>query len=462
MPPSSIPQKLHRFEHDPAWEGKRLKEVLRLVLPDLGSRGALLVITNGLVSSADEAEPWINADFIVPTGSPVTVDLRHGLHGQGKSKHPHLHERMNVRHDDDHVVVVAKRPFMLVQPSDEPENDKGTRAVPLVELLKHYWKAKGDRGTNPILVQRLDFETSGLLVIAKNVEASRQLQLQLRPPRRLKRDYLAIVAGTFTEQKGTWKSYMGYGKGNIRQSLAEGSRTAPSSSKVQYAETRYKVEKVFENATLLRLQLETGRTHQIRIHCAEAGHPVLGDDHYLRLAENVLDRVAKGKLKPRGEDSPWKEALALVRLGQLTVAQPAKLPRRIALHATRLSFVHPATNERMTFEEPLPAELEDYMKGLGKWKPAKKEEDEVVEKAEEKKGKDGKRGKKRDEGEGMRDEKGKGGKGGKGRDEGEGSREEKKGRVAVKRGEGGGARRAKKELGEGEAKAKRIVKRPKR
>lgn len=366
MPAVLPPQKLHKFDYQPEWEGKRLREIVRLLFPDLGSRPTFLIVTNGLIRTG-AGDVIKDADQLVSEGTSLSIDLRHGIHGKGEAEHPHLHERMKVHHDDEHVVVVSKKPWTLVHAEDEGGPvAKGAKGVPLVDLLKLYWKAKGQPHATPILVQRLDLQTSGLLAMAKTPQASANLQRQLKPPRKMHRTYLAIVAGTLHTKQGTWKTYQGRGKIGLRQSIAEDTRSEKSLVGAAIAETRYEVLETRRDATLLKLELETGRTHQIRIHCAEAGHPILGDDHYEKLAENTLDRVAKQKLIPKSKLNPAKEAVAMVKDGQLEVVKPTRKAPRILLHATKLSFRHPYTNKAVSFTEPMPNDMQNYWDKLEK------------------------------------------------------------------------------------------------
>ena len=358
----NVPHRLHRFVWDPSWEGVRLRKLLQTLIPELGSRGAFSAIEAGL-ARLENGEALESADATLAADAVLLVDLRHGIHGEGQARHPGLLERMRVVHDDRDVVVVAKKSGVLVQPLED-EEEAEHQGTPLVELLKHYWKSRGLPVINPHLIQRLDRDTSGLLVLGKTPEAARKLQEQLKPPRQLKREYLAIVAGLFKNDSGTWKTYLGWGPTGLRQSMADANPEAAEDPDLQYAETHYKVGERLRNATLLELELETGRTHQIRIHCAESGHPVLGEEIYERLGESMLTRLAKGKFTARSPWNPAKEAERLVADGQLEIIAPAKPPKRLALHACRLTFNHPTTGERMMFEDPLPTELKQYMGGL--------------------------------------------------------------------------------------------------
>lgn len=356
MPAKSYPQKLHTFPYKPGWRELRLKQAVQQALPDLGSRHALLLIKNGLVKIGDSVIQ--DADAAIPEGTELSVDLRHGVHGRGDAKQPHLHERMKVHYDDDHLVVVEKQAGTLVQPA---EGSKDAKGAPLIELLKHYWRAKSQRIVNPVVIQRLDVGTSGLLVMGKTADAAKKLQRQLKPPRNLRREYLALVAGDMVVPRGSWLTYLGRGPMGLRQSRADERAPLENRRGLQEAETHFQVLKRWGAVTLLRLRLETGRTHQIRIHCAEAGHPILADDLYFPLGERTMERLAQQKFLPKTIHNPAHEALRQVQDGMMKPEAPKKAPPRLALHSTRLSFTHPATKERLQFEAPMPADLQRWI-----------------------------------------------------------------------------------------------------
>jgi 23S rRNA pseudouridine1911/1915/1917 synthase len=361
MSAKEVEQSLHQFPWKEKWRGQRLKPVVQSLLPALGSRNSFLVITNGLVRDG-EGKDLENPDLVLEQPLTLVVDLRHGIRGRGKPKRKSLRDRVEVLHDDNDIVVVVKSANVLTAPVDRGiEPKKKTLGPPVVETLQHYWKQRGVAVINPILIQRLDVETSGLIVLAKNPRAAAILQKQLQPPRTLKRTYLAIVAGTFTEKSGSWKSYLGRGKNSLRQTVgdvvAKGSPPAGS----QEATTTYEVVEELPGATLLRLELGTGRTHQIRIHCAESGHPVLGDEHYRILTQMNFERFVKKNWHVLTKENPAWEARALFDAGQQETVLPKKSPRRMALHATKLSFRHPTNNKVMTFEAPLPQDLLSYL-----------------------------------------------------------------------------------------------------
>jgi 23S rRNA pseudouridine1911/1915/1917 synthase len=198
-------------------------------------------------------------------------------------------------HQDEEVVVVNKPAGLLTAPT--PESDRNN----LSDLLSRRL------GRRVYVVHRLDLQTSGVLVFALTREANKALSEQFRA-HTVDREYLAVVRGEWPKHMVTVEDPVG-GKSAV---------------------THFSVERSLgPAATVLRARLETGRTHQIRIHCEGVGHPVLGDPQY------------------GGEDA---------------VEPPAP---RCALHATVLGFDHPRSGERLRFESPWPPELSTWLQSLG-------------------------------------------------------------------------------------------------
>lgn len=354
-----VPQKRYTFHYSDNWEGHSLHQVVQLCLPDLGSRGAMLAIKNGLVSDKDhEDEGLTDGRAAVAAGTDLIVDLRHGVQGRGKPKHPRLHERIKVFYDDEHIIVISKRSGTVSQELKSGQRSERAKGPSATELIKTYLKVQKKPVVEPILVQRLDLGTSGLMVVAKSAHAAAELQKQFRPPRVLTREYLAFVTGWLRTEKGTWKSILGEGGDGLKKTVSQDiAGKGPGSKRGRLAVTHYQIEEKFDDTCLLRLRLETGRTHQIRIHCAEAGHPILGDELYPKLTERIMDALAKQKLRPRNNNSPYNESQALISEGILKI-EPQSHTRRMALHCTKLKFFHPITGKKMEFEAPLPEDLE--------------------------------------------------------------------------------------------------------
>lgn len=338
MAAPALSQKLHVWPLPSEWEGRRVGEALAEVASALSSRQRVMAVRNGLVSL--DGEPVEDLDRLLEPGRHrLELDLRHGIRGEGRPARPRLLDQIKVLHDDGDCVVVSKAAGVLVQPT--PTEEPAGGAPPVVELLKHFWKSKGQRAVNPVVVQRLDKETSGVMVLGKNGAAGKVLQKQAAG-RTMERHYLAIVHGSPAEDRGTWRSVLGEGDDGLRQKIADsaeelGGRLPHGASE---AVTHWRVEERLRGATLLELRLETGRTHQIRVHCAEAGHPVVGDRIYAKLAQKRFPRT--GFL--------------------LTGAPPV---RRLMLHAAKLKFQHPTQPTRwLTFREQLPQLMEDFAAAL--------------------------------------------------------------------------------------------------
>jgi 23S rRNA pseudouridine1911/1915/1917 synthase len=331
--PAPPEQKLHQFDWRPVWSGRRVKEVLREVLPGLSSRSVVLVVSNGLVRAGDEVVD--NLDTLLLEERPLVVDLRHGVRGERPSRNPALIERIRVVYEDDDIVVISKAAGVVVQPEEEGLKSGG--GPPVIELLKHYWKRRGGRVDNPYLVQRLDKETSGLMVLARTVPAQRFLQKHATS-RAMERHYIAVVFGLVEPDSGTWHSWFGTDEEGRRVSVAQSGAEAPAGA--QEAITHFRVLERLRNATVLDVRLETGRTHQIRIHCAEAGHPVLGDRVYSGLGCRLHPGSARDIKAVRVE--------------------------RMMLHAVRLKFQHPSGRNRwLTFRDELPQPVRDLIEREG-------------------------------------------------------------------------------------------------
>lgn len=216
--------------------------------------------------------------------------------------------------EDAHLVVVEKPADLLTVPTHFREGDT------LIQRVTNYL-ARGRRAERAFVVHRLDRGVSGLLVFAKSLPLAERLRDQFEA-RKPEREYTALVAGVPDQFEGTFRSYLTTDKNLSR-------RSTPRASEGELAITHYRVTKVLDKASLVKVQLETGRRNQIRVHFAEASHPVLGDPRYR-------------KDEARHARWPWK---------------------RLALHAGLLGFTHPVTNEELRFESALPMEFEKFLTG---------------------------------------------------------------------------------------------------
>ncbi len=211
---------------------------------------------------------------------------------------------LTIAYEDSHLLVVDKPAGMVVHPS--AGHGRGT----LVHGLLGHGAAGGER-ERPGIVHRLDRDTSGLLVVAKDVETHRRLQHQLRR-REIRREYLALV-------QGRPRSWQGRIEAPIGRDRADPTRVSLETSVPRDAVTQFEVEELLRRHALLRVRLETGRTHQIRVHLAAIELPISGDPVYGVLGDLGLQRQF--------------------------------------LHAGRLTFRHPATEEEIDVTSLLPPDL---------------------------------------------------------------------------------------------------------
>jgi 23S rRNA pseudouridine1911/1915/1917 synthase len=229
---------------------------------------------------------------------------------------------LNIVYEDEAILVINKPPGLVVHPA--AGNWSGTLQNGL--LFHDPELAKVPRAG---IVHRLDKETSGLMVVARTLEAHTSLVTQLQE-RTVKREYLALVQGQVISG--------GMVEEPIGRHPVDRKRMAVVASG-KPAITHYLVEERFEGYTLLRVSLETGRTHQIRVHMAHIRFPMVGDPVYGGRA-----RI------PAGLSEEVREAIL-------------KFPRQ-ALHATRLGLVHPVTGEEMQWEAPLPEDMQALLSSM--------------------------------------------------------------------------------------------------
>ncbi|MCC2591809.1 RluA family pseudouridine synthase [Chryseobacterium sp. MFBS3-17] len=241
---------------------------------------------------------------------------------------------LNIVYEDDDVVVVDKEAGMVVHPGHG--NWDGT----LVNALAWHFEQSGTKTDldRVGLVHRIDKDTSGLLVVAKNEYALSYLAKQFFD-RKTKRLYWAFVWGNLEEDEGTISGNIGRHPKNRMQMavFADGSQG-------KHAVTHYKVIERLRYMTWVECRLETGRTHQIRAHFKHTGHTLLNDERY------------EGHIPLRGQNLPkYKQFIHNI----------FEIMPRHALHAHTLGFVHPVTKKEMYFESPMPADMDAAIK---KWR----------------------------------------------------------------------------------------------
>jgi 23S rRNA pseudouridine1911/1915/1917 synthase len=297
------------------------------VTEDMAGKRVDLVVRNLCGWSREQVNGLFDHDCVILQGTVChtpgqrvavndAVELRYDPHRRYHEKHklrPHQ-AGFGIAFEDDYVIVVNKPPALLTVPT--PYGEKNT----LIHKVSQYLSRSG-RNREAFVAHRLDRGVSGLLIFGKSLEISKKLrdQFELRKPQR---EYVALVSGLLASHEGTFRSYLAT-DGNLTRFSTSDTETG------QLAITHFRSVSAFDNATLVQIWLETGRRNQIRVHFAEAGHPVLGDPRY-------QSRLAKHER--------WKY-------------------RRIALHARSLGFQHPVSGEMYRLESELPREFKDFVQG---------------------------------------------------------------------------------------------------
>lgn len=238
---------------------------------------------------------------------------------------------LDIVYEDDDLLVVNKPAGMVTHPAFG--NYSGTLVNALLFHCNHL--STINDATRPGIVHRLDKDTSGLMVVAKTDLAHAFLAKQFAT-RTITREYWALVWGTFKEQSGIIAASLGRSKSDRKKMavVREG----------KHAVTEYEVIEKFSYLSFIKLRLQTGRTHQIRVHLAHIAHPVFGDPTY------------GGRQISAGGGSPKQKA---------EVQRLLKLINRQALHAKTLSFIHPSTKIMNHFDSPLPEDISkvlDFLK----------------------------------------------------------------------------------------------------
>jgi 23S rRNA pseudouridine1911/1915/1917 synthase len=262
---------------------------------------------------------------------------------------------LDVVYEDSDLAVINKPAGMMVHAGsgqNEDERSKGTLVNALLFRFKKLSATGGD--LRPGIVHRLDKDTSGLIVVAKNDRAHAALG-EMFSSRQIRKTYIALVQGSVERDRGTINA--GIARDPVRRTRMTTQPNENARSAVSHYEVVRRLANRFGKFTLVRVRIETGRTHQIRVHMASIGHPVVGDTLYGgagQLTDQVAAQAAQSKAARRKAD-PER-----LRLG------------RNFLHAARLEFPHPKTERPLLLEAPLPEELESFLARLEAGAPAAK------------------------------------------------------------------------------------------
>jgi 23S rRNA pseudouridine1911/1915/1917 synthase len=304
---------------EPAQAGWRLDRALAAAVPTLSRERLKALIRGGAVETLGAAlrDPAIKVRG--DESLSITVPEPRPAHNEPQDI------PLTIVFEDEHLLVVDKPAGLVVHPA--AGNFDGT----LVNALLHHCAGKlsGIGGVaRPGIVHRIDKDTSGLLVVAKTDVAHEGLARQFAA-HSIDRRYVAIVSGVPMASAGIVDAPLARSTANRKKiAIVEGSRG-------KRAVTHWKRLEMLEDAALLECRLETGRTHQVRVHMASIGHPLLGDPVYGRSGK------AHGAL--------------LKQLGF----------ERQALHAAELGFTHPVTKHKLSFASPMPPDMQELMRALG-------------------------------------------------------------------------------------------------
>lgn len=301
------------FQVEDRSAGVRLDLLIPQFVPDLSRNGVQNMIRDGLITVNDRLE---TKRYLARARDRLKVTLPPPEVTAFQPENIPL----TILFEDDEIIAVDKPSGMVVHPA--PGHRKGTLVNALLYRSQALSAVGGD--SRPGIVHRLDKDTSGVVLVAKNNRAHRRLASQFAS-RQVDKTYLAVASGHLRSDEGRWDTAIG-------RDRKERKKISSRSSRLRTAATRYRLILRLEGASLLELHPETGRTHQIRVHLAEDGHPVLGDPVY-------------GPKSRRR--SPYHEA-----------SRHFGFADRLALHARRISFRHPSSDSPLEIEAPLPPEFE--------------------------------------------------------------------------------------------------------
>lgn len=317
----------HRFEASKGQSALRVDKFLMNLIENTTRNKIQQAAENGSILVNDVA---VKSNYKVKAGDIVRLVLAHPTYEQLLTPENIL---LDIVYEDDQLLVINKPAGMVVHPGHG--NYSGT----LVNALAyHFENLPLNSSERPGLVHRIDKDTTGLLVVAKTEYAMAYLSKQFAD-KTSEREYIALVWGNIEEEEGTVEGNIGrHDTNRMRMAVHE------SDEKGKPAVTHYKVLERFGYVTLVSCQLETGRTHQIRVHMKHIGHTLFNDERY------GGDAILKGT--------------TFTKYKQFIDNCFKVLPRQ-ALHAKTLGFEHPITKEFLRFDTPIPQDLQECIE---KWR----------------------------------------------------------------------------------------------
>ena len=305
---------------DEAHAGARLDKALAALAPGLSRERVKALILEGHVTNR-RGLPMRDPALKVAPGQSFTLSIPEAMPAEAIAQDIPL----VIAYEDAHLIVVDKPAGLVVHPA--AGNLDGT----LVNALLHHCAGQlsGIGGVaRPGIVHRIDKDTSGLLVVAKSDAAHEGLAKQFKD-HSITRRYRAIVRGHPRPASGTVDTWIGRSDHDRKKMAVQ------REGRGKHAVTHYRTVETLKGTALIECRLETGRTHQVRVHMAHVGHPLIGDPVYGKAGRMKLD------------NGVTKERFA-----------------RQALHAAALGFIHPITEEKLAFESALPADMQELLSQL--------------------------------------------------------------------------------------------------
>ncbi len=301
-----------------AFHGQRLDPVLASLYPDYSRSLLTKWIKEGFITLNDQlAKPRDK----VTAGDKIDIDAPMENHRETDKLLPQ-NIPLDIIYEDDYLLIINKQAGLVVHPgAGNPESTLVNALLYHDETLQQLSRAG--------IIHRLDKDTTGLMVIAKTLPAYTELIRQMQA-REINRHYQALVQGYLISGGEIDTAFGRHHRNRLKMAvLTQGKQ----------ALTYYKIREHFEEHTLLDIQLMTGRTHQIRVHMAHINHPVIGDQLY------------GGRPRfPKNADESLRDVI--------------KSFKRQALHACKLSFIHPVSKEQLTFHAPLPEDFKRLIKAI--------------------------------------------------------------------------------------------------
>jgi 23S rRNA pseudouridine1911/1915/1917 synthase len=351
-PPEEIPSDEHQYESGPdqttrtlqvypEFAGRRLDQFLVAQLDGVSrSRIQLLLDQGGILVDGKSAK----ASHKLHGNEAITVT--------GEAQPPPLRAipeeiPLHIVFEDADLAVINKPAGMMVHAGAGATDDARNQGTLVNALLHHFQSLSTTAGDlRPGIVHRLDKETSGLIIVAKN-DRTHQALSEMFSTRSLRKTYLALVHGDIKQDSGTINTPIS--RDLVRRTRMTTRRTDTGRTAISHYQVLRRLYTRFGRFTLVSVRIETGRTHQIRVHLASIGHPVVGDNLY----------GAPVQIKPAA--SGKRSQIRNTKAAEITAISEAIALNRNFLHAAELEFPHPRTGKALSLTSPLPLDLTDFL-----------------------------------------------------------------------------------------------------